>query len=224
MTNRRIAAAVLGVLGGVLVLASWASFHLRQYPPVYPLFMVVGGTVGFLMVIGGGIMVLKRPRVGAALMLMGTILGGWTVLHYFFPAIFLLLPGIVLALTPNKKQPAVICLAVVIGMAGGYFAFGSMAFVEDPTWLARLLNIYIHIPLGLAFLIWVLLFPVMGFLAAPLVLAKPKVAGILMLMSGIIGPAGFFALGFPEEFWHLAVCAIAGFPLVIAGTIACIKE
>jgi peptidoglycan/LPS O-acetylase OafA/YrhL len=42
--------------------------------------------------------------------------------------------------------------------------------------------------------IWVLLYPVMGFTAGILALARPKVAGILMLISGISGYVGFFAL------------------------------
>jgi peptidoglycan/LPS O-acetylase OafA/YrhL len=66
--------------------------------------------------------------------------------------------------------------------------------------------------------IWVLLFPVMGFTAGILALARPKVAGILMLISGISGYVGFFALDQPL-YTVFQICGLGGLLLVIGGVL-----
>jgi hypothetical protein len=56
----------------------------------------------------------------------------------------------------------------------------------------------------------------MGFTAGILALARPKVAGILMLISGISGYVGFFALD--QSFYDLFfLCGPGGLLLVIGG-------
>jgi hypothetical protein len=61
----------------------------------------------------------------------------------------------------------------------------------------------------------------MGFTAGILALARPKVAGILMLISGISGYVGFFALGLHPhyELFTFAIGALGGLLLVIGGVL-----
>jgi hypothetical protein len=79
---------------------------------------------------------------------------------------------------------------MVLRIMGGLFAAVSALRISPPYMLQEreaweILMWKILVP------IWVLLFPVMGFTAGILALARPKVAGILMLISGISGFVGF---------------------------------
>lgn len=213
----RVAAMALMVAGAVS-LALFYPFHPRLL-----LHTAIGETLAPLMMLGGAVLTLGRPKAGGILMLLGTIV----VLRTpgAFPpgavppgSLFFLFPGIALALAPERKRPAAIYVAMGLAMFGG--AFALLCAVVAPYMIAppRILQEV------LAYWIWVLLFPGMGLLGGILVLIKPKVAGILMLISGIISPAGFIAFQLLGEWVTIVICALACFPLLIAGTIACIKK
>ncbi|MCL0076391.1 hypothetical protein M1O17_06025, partial [Dehalococcoidia bacterium] len=127
------------------------------------------------------------------------------------------------ALTSDKKR-AGIYVAMTLGIIGGLLAVFCtlMAHMAPPGWVEPF--ILLRGQEVLAFWIWVFLFPGMGLLGGILVLAKPKLAGILMLTSGIIGPVGVVALGILEEPSPLMIGGLAGLFLIIAGTIAFIKK
>jgi len=219
----RIVAAGLGVLGGVM--GAIPSLSLLLFPrPGWPGFFLYApamwGTLASLMAIGGGILALERPRVGGILMLLGAVVGWSAMIDAYFHTSFFLLPAMVLALAPEKKRPAAIYVAMSLGIIGGLFAVVSaFAGAAEILWMYRGREEFPFV-----FWTWVLLFPGMGLPAGVLVLAKPQVAGILMVISAISGVAGFIGLGMLEEHYDLVVLALAGFPLVIAGTIACNKK
>ncbi|MFW0860180.1 MAG: hypothetical protein AAGB97_08545 [Dehalococcoidia bacterium] len=102
----RIAAAVLGVLGGVM------SALIMPIP-----WFAVEQTLASLMAIGGGIFALRRPGVGGILMLLGTTIATIAVWRIFgivtialtIPPLLLVFPGGLLALASavasRRKRP-----------------------------------------------------------------------------------------------------------------------
>ncbi|MCL0046517.1 hypothetical protein M1N18_00835 [Dehalococcoidales bacterium] len=212
----RVAAGVLGVLGGVMNALSMPIPWLAIEP-----------TLVSLMAIGGGIFALRRPGVGGILMLLATIVTipvvwwGWGPFGPIIPPLMFLggLLALASALTSDKKR-AGIYVAMTLGIIGGLLAVlcTLMAHMAPPGWVEPF--ILLRGQEVLAFWIWVFLFPGMGLLGGILVLAKPKLAGILMLTSGIIGPVGVVALGILEEPSLLMIGGLAGLFLIIAGTIA----
>jgi hypothetical protein len=215
----RVAAMVLGVFAGV-----WGAVWI----PPFPLQETIGGILASLMAIGGGVLALKRPRVAGILMLLGAIVGKITMFDlYIFNNLFLL-PGGALALAPEKKQPAApdekrpaaIYAAMVLGIMGGLFAV-YCAFVglvaRDP-WMLGIFPKEIDM---VVLWIWIFLFPGLGLLGGILVLARPKVAGRLMLISGLIGPpVGIFVLLAAIELFLFVFYALASLFLITAGILA----
>ena len=217
----RVAAGVLGILGGVM--------NALTVPIPW---LAIESTLVSLMAMGGGIFALKRPGVGGILMLLATAIvtipvmwWGWGPFGtYILPLMFLGgLLALTSALTSDKKR-AGIYVAMTLGIIGGLLAVlcTLMAHMAPPGWVEPF--ILLRGQEVLAFWIWVFLFPGMGLLGGILVLAKPKLAGILMLTSGIIGPVGVVALGILEEPSPLMIGGLAGLFLIIAGTIAFIKK
>jgi hypothetical protein len=172
--------------------------------------------------IAGGAIALYKPTLGGTLMLLSATGSLGVAIINFFPWIspfvtdtaltatyslttILLIPGGALALASRKDRPAStkaamvlasrkerptsIKAAMVLGIMGGLIA-AWCALVVHPPFMLQEAEAWETLRR-----IWVLLFPVMGFTAGILALARPKVAGILMLLSGISGYVGFFVLG-----------------------------
>jgi hypothetical protein len=188
----------LGILGGLIGIPG-VNYGIRVFPEQF----VAWGFLCSLMAmaIGGGMIALYKPTLGGTLMLLSGIGSlGITIRSYvfwippaywpFFDATFrvvhplatiLLIPGGALALASRRERPASIKAAMVLGIMGGLIAAWCALGAVPPFMLQeREAWETLH-------RIWVLLFPVMGFTAGILALARPKVAGILMLISGISG-------------------------------------
>ncbi|MCL0058041.1 hypothetical protein M1N05_03130 [Dehalococcoidales bacterium] len=205
----RVAAAVLGVFGGVM-----GALSLPFFSP-FPLEAVLG-TLASLLAIGGGVLTLARPRVGGILILLASIVE-WSGFGAHLYTTLFLVPGGALALASDKKRPAAIYVAMTLGIIGGLSAgVAPLTALPVLAWKQGIEE--------LLFWTWVLLFPGIGVLGGILVLEKPKVAARLMLISAISGPT-FVLLGavrgVPED--GVVAGGIACFLLIIASTIAFIK-
>jgi hypothetical protein len=231
----RVAARALGIFGGLI-----GGFGVFVAIVAIPEGLVIWGFLCSLIAIAGGVIALNRPALAGTLMLLsavggigavvmifvlGTVPLCWAdpgaafIILYPFAALFLI-PGGILALTSCKERPASINAAMILGIVGGLFAAVSALGVSPPFMLQEreaweILMWEILVP------IWVLLFPVMGFTAGILALVRPKVAGILMLISGISGCVGFFALDLhPYNHLKQVLCVLGGLLLVIGGVVA----
>jgi hypothetical protein len=196
---------------------------LRQF-----LLKAVGGTLAFLVILVGAVLTLGKPKVGGILMLLGTIVG-WITYPAWSASLFLF-PAIVLTLVPERKQlpaikerPAAIYPAMAFAMFGGLFAIICSLFMA-PAMMRPLVPLPQEIEL-LVYWSWALLFPGIGLLGGILLLIKPKVAGILTLISGgIIGPPGFIYYDLLREYYSIPICVLASYPLIIAGIIALVER
>jgi hypothetical protein len=219
----------LGFLGGIIGVPG-VEYGIRVFPEQ---FLAWGFLCSLMaMAIAGGVIALYRPTLGGTLMLLSAIgsLGVaiapeimppyWWYWWPFTDAIFgvytlaaiPLIPGSALALVSRKERPASIKAAMVLGIMGGLIAT-LCALMARPPFMLQDIEAWETLRL-----IWVLLFPVMGFTAGILALARPKVAGILMLISGIIGYVGFFALD--QSFYDLFLfCGPGGLLLFIGGVL-----
>ena len=203
----KVAAAVLGVFGGVMGALSFPFFS------PFPLEAVLG-ILAFLMAIGGAVLTLARPRVGGMLMLLASIVEWSGFIDSPLWNTLFLVPGGALALASEKKRPAAIYVAMTLGIIGGLSAgVAPLTALPVLAWKQGIEE--------LLFWTWVLLFPGIGVLGGILVLEKPKVAARLILISAISGPA-FVLLGavrgVPED--GVVAGGIACLLLIIAATIA----
>jgi hypothetical protein len=219
----------LGILGGIIA-SGGVEYSIRVWPEQF----VSWGFLSALTAsaIAGGAAALYRPTLGGTLMLLSAIGSlGITIMGYvpgvqppdwpfaiaefrvMYPlATILLIPGGALALASRKERPASIKAAMVLGIMGGLIA-AWCALMARPPFMLQETEAWETLRR-----IWVLLFPVMGFTAGILALARPKVAGILMLISGISGYVGFFALD--QSFYDLFfLCGPGGLLLVIGGVL-----
>jgi hypothetical protein len=231
----RVVARALGIFGGLL-----GGFGVFVVIVAIPEGLVIWGFLCSLMAIAGGAIALDRPALAGTLILLSAVGGvglAFTILFtehiycwaqpenipiilYPFATLFLI-PGGILALTSCKERlPASINAATVLGIVGGLFAAVSALGVSPPFMLQEreaweILMWEILVP------IWVLLFPVMGFTAGILALVRPKVAGILMLISGISGYVGLFVLDLlPYNHLKQVLCVLGGLLLFIGGVVA----
>lgn len=235
----------LGITAGVLgAFGAMPAFDFRC-PVMIPWTILV-----FLMAVGGGILALTRPKVAGTLMFLSAIagwlapvgmllvgwgvgleLGGIFVAACYFLAGLLLLIGGTLALTSHNKQTAATIATMVLGITGGLIATGGVYTMPDPFMLQE----KAALAWGILFPIWVLLFPVMGYIAGLLALAKPKASGILMIVSGISGYLGTFLFLFvlPNRDWHVVwdwhyyvflLCVLAGLLLIAGGNLSYRKK
>ena len=210
----RIAAMALGSLGGLIVAFSVYHYLTGPFIPPREYYLVAWGILSSLMGFAGGALALTRPGVAGTLMLVNGIgfiiaaafkfpypIGGPVSLFVPFP----LITGGALALAARKKYPATRILAMVLGILAGLLG----AFVA---WR----------PIG-EIVIWGLLCSLMAIVGGGITLAKPVVAGTLMLLSSI----GCFSVSILVSIlvawshWQevLIMCyAIAGF-LLIAGCV-----
>ena len=217
----RVAAAVLGVVGGVMI-------ALLAPIPWIPWIFVMR-TLPSLMAIGGGILALRRPAEGGGINASGH--------HHNHHSRGI---GIELTNRPSsrvssrslgyslgQKTPRAIYVAMILGIIGGVFA-GMIAhgLSTGIIWIQGIEE------LPFPFWTWVLLFPIMGSLGGILVLKNPKVAARLMLISAISGPVGLYAVGRVAEVgfdevgfvYAFVFAGIACFLLIIASAIAFIKK
>ncbi|MCL0078895.1 hypothetical protein M1O56_04450 [Dehalococcoidia bacterium] len=210
----RVAAAVLGVFGGVIGMGRILEPLFVPLPPVE----AVLGILAFLMAIGGGVLTLARPRVAGILMLLASIVEWSGFIDSPLWNTLFLVPGGALALASEKKRPAATYVAMALGIIGGLSAgVAPLTALFVLVWKQGIEE--------LLFWTWVLLFPGMGVLGGILVLEKPKVAARLMLISAIGGPT-FVLLGavrgVPED--GVVAGGIACLLLIIAATIAFINS
>ncbi|MCL0037224.1 hypothetical protein M1O20_03225 [Dehalococcoidia bacterium] len=206
----KVAAAVLGVFGGVIGMGYILEPLFIPLPPVE----AVLGTLAFLMAIGGAVLTLARPRVGGILMLLASIVE-WSGFGAHLYTTLFLVPGGALALASEKKRPAAIYVAMALGIIGGLSAgVAPLTALSVLVWKQGIEE--------LLFWTWVLLFPGMGVLGGILVLEKPKVAARLMFISAISGPVGLYAVGWIAEAGEVGAvfAGVTCFLLVIAATIA----
>jgi hypothetical protein len=231
-SGTRIATLTLGIIAG-FVSTHTAHHQGMRFIEEEILFL---GVFSSFMGIAGAVLALAMPRKAGWLMLAsgaGCFIAAFLVLffvngfsaaiifnvaHLFAGVLFMI--GGILALVPRKERPASrkerpasIKAAIVLGIMGGFFAALS-ALVVDPPFGLQDIEAWETLRY-----IWVFPFPVMGFTAGILALARPKVAGILMLISGISGYVGFFALGLHPHYEEFAICALGGLLLVIGGVL-----
>ncbi|MCL0049092.1 hypothetical protein M1N13_02205 [Dehalococcoidia bacterium] len=207
----KVAAAVLGVFGGVIGMSRILEPLFIPLPPVE----AVLGILAFLMAIGGAVLTLARPRVGGILMLLASIVEWSGFIDSPLWNTLFLVPGGALALASEKKRPAAIYVAMALGIIGGLYAgVAPLTALSVLVWKQGIEE--------LLFWTWVLLFPGMGVLGGILVLEKPKVAARLMFISAISGPVGLYAVGWIAEAGEVGAvfAGVTCFLLVIAATIA----
>jgi hypothetical protein len=221
-SGARIAALALGIIAG-FVSAHVAHTGMRSIQEEF-LFL---GVLSSFMGIAGAALALARPRAAGRLMLASWagcfiaaflvfifVPGLWSAIIFYLAHLFagvLFMIGGLLALDSRTERPASIKAAMVLGIMGGLIAAWCALGARPPFMLQE------REAWETLRYIWVFPFPVMGFTAGILALARPKVAGILMLISGISGYVGFFALGLHPHYEEFAICALGGLLLVIGG-------
>ncbi|MCL0099174.1 hypothetical protein M1O16_05020 [Dehalococcoidia bacterium] len=127
----RIAAMVLGILGGLI-----GAYLVTFSPWEVPAWILLTWTLLLPVVaIAGGVLALRRPAVGGILMLVSGIAGVIAAhLYWLHPgywlgyifAGFLLIMGGAIALAAREKRPAARVAVMALGILGGLFgAYGA---------------------------------------------------------------------------------------------------
>ncbi|MCL0089613.1 hypothetical protein M1O54_04595 [Dehalococcoidia bacterium] len=148
----KVAAAVLGVFGGVIGMGRILEPLFVPLPPVE----AVLGILAFLMAIGGAVLTLARPRVGGILMLLASIVEWSGFIDSPLWNTLFLVPGGALALASEKKRPAAIYVAMALGIIGGLsagvIAFGVSGVLQ---WIQGIEELPFLFGLGFfSFLVW----------------------------------------------------------------------
>jgi len=220
----RIAAMVLGLIGG-LVSALGVYWGWPGVGGEYLAWGILSSIFG----IAGGILALRRPKVSGVLMLLGGM-GGWSALlavlvfeglycqvhgaprlcdaHFAFYRAFIfagspLFIGAALSHAASKEYHRGSIAAMVLGLIGGLI--GILGVWHSP-WIPG------------EYLVWGILSSFIGIAGGTLALKKPKVSGILMLLSAMGGWSAVIAALIFEGFWYLGThLPIFTFRYIIAG-------
>ncbi|MCL0079179.1 hypothetical protein M1O56_05945 [Dehalococcoidia bacterium] len=240
MRKAKILAAIVGVISGLLWFLSALHFPPQYYPlglgPLPPQILPLGILLS-LMGIVVGILALGRPAVGGTLMLASAVGGffgpfalAWffwedvwrgialsTVMEPFpgFPVLIVGVSGALLLVTwnkPSRARVATLVLGVVAGFISAEVARSATAHI------------------GEEFMALGFLFSFMGIAGGLLAPAKPRVAWMLMLVSGIgcfLTPVALIVFEgpgcWPEASFFLAYI-LAGLLFTIGGILALVAH
>jgi hypothetical protein len=217
----RIAAMVLGIIGGLISAGGVFEDIIRGFPAEY---IAWEGLLFPIMAIAGGVLALVKPAVGGILMLVSAI-GGFVAAYLHWPifgwggfyifASFLLIAGSALSFAAYKKLPAVRVVAMVLGIFSGLF-------------LSLLFHAMIHLGHGNGDLVPGVVLSLMAIASmaiagGALALVRPAVGGTLMLVGGIVSGIGSYIIvaNFMAHLWPLLLsCTIAGLLLIIGATLS----